>query len=118
MSLTEDEKYAVIHYLGYSSRTITAGTRDYNSVIASNLTNLSPQGESYIRSTLADLEALKANLAATRKRMLVRKVGDIELNSDEWSLLQKEYSRVLNELSRATDIALLSGRSAMIRMVV
>lgn len=118
MSLTEDEKYKVIHYLGYNSRTITAGTRDYNSVLAGNLTNLSPQGESYVRTLIADVESLKVSLASTRRRMLVRKVGDIELNENEWSLLQKEYKRVLGELAAATEIPSKAGRSAMINVVV
>lgn len=117
MSLTEEEKYKVIHYLGHNSRIITVGTRDYNSVIADSLLNLSPQGESYIRDLLVEVELVKAKLKSTRARMLVSKVGDIELNENEWTLLNKEYSRVLNELARAVDIPLAAGKSSTIRVV-
>ena len=118
MSLTKEEKYKVIHYLGHNSRIITVGTRDYNSIVADNLKNLSPQGERYVREVLVEIEAVKARLKATRSRMLVRKVGDIELNENEWTLLNKEYSRVLNELSRAVDIDLAAGKSSSIKVIV
>ena len=107
--LTKEEKYKVIHYLGYGSRTIKDGTRDYNSTVADDLDNLSPQGERYVRSLLVEVEAVKERLKSTRSRMLVRKVGDIELNENEWTLLNKEYSRVLNELARALGVSVAAG---------
>lgn len=114
MALSATEKASIISYLGWPGKTLTVGSTHYNSTIVNRLENLDADVETLVRSFLTQLDALEVQYTASTSRMLVKKVGDIELNSDEHTSLGKERRRVLARLCNTLDIPLVGGGGNMV----
>ncbi len=99
MALTDSQKHQAIFYLGYSGKTLIVGSTDYNKTVADALTNLNTYVETQVVDLLDLIEEAKEKFSASSARMLVKRVGDIELNTDEHRSLGQEYRRLLRELS-------------------
>lgn len=110
MALTDTEKQKVLKYLGYPGKVIVEGSTHYHNTVAARLTNLTSDIETNVRACLTALDALETKYTASTGRMLVKKVGDIELNSDnEHSMLSKEHKRQKTLLSSILDIPTRGG---------
>lgn len=117
MVLSATEQANVIFYLGWPGKTLVTGSTHYDSTIANRLINLDVDTESNARSLLTQIGDVRTKYTASTSRMLVRKVGDIELNSGEHEALGKEYRRLLLDLAYLLDIPLLSkGRNLSVRV--
>ena len=118
MALTETQQHDVIFYLGWPGKTLVTSSTHYNKVIADRLTNLNTNTETQVTGLLAEIVALRTKYGASTSRMLVKKVGDIELNTDEHHTLGREYRRVLRDLSQLLDIPLKKGGGMTIGLCV
>ena len=114
MALSDDQRNAIIFYLGWPAKTIIVGSTHYDQTIVTRMTLLDPPVEGRVVSILLQLDAVQVKFTASTTRMLVRKVGDIELNTGEHQALYKEYRRLLKDLSVLLDIPLQSKGGASI----
>lgn len=117
MALTEEQKAAVIFYLGYPATSIIPGSTDYSKILADRMANLTAPVEAQVSDLLTKIAAMREKLFGSSARMLVKRVGDIELNTDEHSLLSGENKRLLRDLSSLLGIP-LQGRGNMISVCV
>lgn len=108
MALTDAQKHNVIFYLGWPGKTLVTTSTHYNSTVANRLTSLDANTETQVGALLTEIAAVRTKLGASTSRALVKKVGDIELNTEEHYSLQKEHRRILRDLSRLLDIPLNS----------
>ena len=114
MALTDQQKYDAIFYLGYASKVLDPGSTHYEKILADRLEGLHAVAESRVISLLAEISAARTKFTASSGRMLVKRVGDIELNTDEHLYINKEYRRLLDELSSLLDIPRRGGGGRMI----
>ena len=99
MALSDTQKHQVVFYLGSSGKTIIAGTTDYNKTVVDALSGLNSYVEAQVGDLLNLIADAKEKFTASSSRMLVKRVGDIELNTDEHRSLGQEYRRLVKELS-------------------
>lgn len=111
MALTEEQRIKTVLFLGYPATSIMPGSTDYSRGLMARLITLSPTAEAMIVALLTDIEEVKGKLKASSSRMLVKKVGDIELNTEESGGLRKEHGRLLRELSSILSIPNLNSGS-------
>ena len=109
--LTATQKAQIIFYLGYSATSIILGSTDYDKILADRMENLTPEAETLVGALLVQIGDVRTKMATSSSRMLVKKVGDIELNSDEHSLLSMEYRRLLRDLSSLMGINIANSSS-------
>jgi flagellar hook-associated protein FlgK len=74
--------------------------------------------EELILSYLDGINCIEIQIASAPKRLLVKKVGDIELNNQELEDLRSERKRMIKELSNLIDIPIVGGSSGMMISVV
>lgn len=108
MALTATEQSQIVVALGWPGATLFATSTTYNQTVANRLVQIDTDTETAARDYLAQITALRLKYTDSTNRMLVRKVGDIELNSGEHENLGREYRRLLRELSTCLDIPLLA----------
>lgn len=105
MALSQEDKHRILFHLCHSGKTLIEGSTHYNSVVASRLDNLNTYIESQLESLLEDLESTRARFVSSPTKSNVRRIGDIELDTDKsLSLINSEYKRLQNELSSLLDI--------------
>lgn len=110
MALTDDQKQDVVFYLGYPGTVLIPTSTNYSKIVADRLDNLNARIESQVTALLTEIAAVRTKFGASTTRMLVKKVGDIELNSDnEHLLLNKEYKRLLRNLAALLDLSVQGG---------
>lgn len=102
--LTATQKAQIIFYLGYSASSIIPGSTDFDRILANRMESLTPEAEVIIEGLLTQIGEVRGKLSTSSSRMLVKKVGDIELNSDEHVLLGSEHRRLLRDLSSTLGI--------------
>jgi len=116
--LTATQKAQVIFYLGYSASSIIPGSTDFDKILADRLTGLTAEAEAIVVDLLAQIAAVRTKLSTSSSRMLVKKVGDIELNSDEHVLLSRELRRLLKELSMMLGITAIGSTGRVFSIVI
>lgn len=99
MALSDAQKHKVIFFLGFSGKTLVSGSTDYNKTVVDALSGLNSYIEAQVIDLLDQIDVAREKYTASSARMLVKKVGDIELNADEHRNLGSEYRRLLKELS-------------------
>jgi len=117
MALTTEQKAKSLLYLGHPVKTLDEESTHYNKILVDRFNNLSSTAESIVGALLTEIEAVRTKFGASTGRALVKRVGDIELNTDEHSSLNREYKRLLNDLSKYLDIP-LKGGGVCIPMIV
>ena len=107
MALSDDQKQDIVFYLGYPGTVLIPTSTSYSKIVADRLDNLNSRIESQVASLLTQIADMRSKFTASTGRMLVKKVGDIELNCDnEFMLLNQEYYRLLRDLAALLDLAL------------
>jgi len=105
MSLSLESKHKVLYYLCYAGKTLIEGSTHYNSVVISRLTDLDSFIEDQVDSLITQLDAARTKLNATQNKGNVKRIGDIELDTDKTAeVISNEYKRLQNELSTLLDI--------------
>lgn len=107
MALTQKEKYQVIFELGYPGKVLIEDSTHYDRVTARRLENLPPELEELVREVLLNLITVRSKLTASQGRALVKRVGDIELNPEEGTILSGEFRRLLAQLASLLDLHVL-----------
>jgi len=118
MALTDTQKQKVLLYLGWPGKTLVSTSTHYSATVAARLTLLTSDIETNAVACLTALDALALKFTAATARALVKKVGDIELNSEEHPQLNKEHRRQQRLLSGILDIPVVGGQSRNIGIVI
>lgn len=117
MALTAEQKSNALLYLGYPVKTLDAGSTHYNKILVDRFEDLTATAETIVGTLLTEIANLRTKFTASTGRALVKKVGDIELNTEEHYSLGKEYKRLLQDLSKYLDIP-LKGHGVSIPLIV
>jgi hypothetical protein len=105
MALTQENKYKVIFALCHVGTIIDPTSVNFNSIIRDRLNIDNQFVEDQVISLLAKIELIKSKLESSPTKNNVKKIGDIELDTDVGIvLIKKEYNRLLGELSNLLDI--------------
>lgn len=103
--LTQEDKYRVIFALCLNGEVITESSVNFNSIVRDRLNVNNQFIEDQVSSLLGKIDLIKTRLESSPKNSNVKKIGDIELDTDKsHSLIMKEYNRLLSELSKLLDI--------------
>lgn len=106
MALSLEDKHRIINHLGLPGKTLIESSTHYNSVVASRLTNLDSYIEDKALSLLDELDAARTKVMGSSTKGNVKRIGDIELDTDKTRMLTKdEYKRLIEELSTLLDIS-------------
>lgn len=119
MSLDSQQQADVLFYLGWPGTTNLVGNTNYNKIVVDRMTQTTPEVDARVTSLLAEIESVRTKLTGSTGRALVKRVGDIELNTGEAMLLKSDYKRLLRDLSSLLDIEMLRmGSGICIGLVV
>jgi hypothetical protein len=118
MALTDAQKDQIVFFLGWPSKTLVEGSTHYNTTVADRLIGLSAQTETTVGALITSIQTCRTKYEASSSRMLVKRVGDIELNTDEHRSLSKEYRRQVRELSSILDIPWIGGAGVNVGVIV
>lgn len=116
MALTSAQKFSALKHLGWPANTIIVGSTSYNKTVVDRLAISNADAEAKIIDLLDALESADVKLAAAQARMVVKRIGDIELNTDESISLIKDKRRLIRELSSFLDIAALASTGSIINL--
>jgi hypothetical protein len=101
MALSNETKYRVIFALGLHGEVLTETSMHFNSIVRDRLNIDNEFVEAQISTLLDDIDLVKAQLKNSPKNSNLKRIGDIELDTDKSILLiNKEHSRLIEELSR------------------
>lgn len=117
MALTSAQQAEVIFYLGWPAKSLVVDSTHYNTTLVTRLTGLSADSETLVTGLLTKIGDVRTKLDNSTARMLVKKVGDIELNTDENMYLNKDFRRLVRELSDLLDIPVMGGDNINIGVV-
>jgi hypothetical protein len=117
VALTAAQQNSVVFYLGYPGKILIVGSTHYDQTVVTRMQALDANTELQVESLLTQIAAVRVKITASTSRMLVRKVGDIELNSGEHEALGRENKRLLRDLSVLLDIPCLTGSGRNVNMV-
>lgn len=105
MAFTEEQKYSIVFALCHDGKIILEGSTSYSGIIADRLDNLNSFIEARALELVTKIEAAKTLLESSGTKDNVKRIGDIELDTNmSRSLKQKELKRLLSELSQLLDI--------------
>ena len=105
MALSAENKHKILFFLCYSGKTLIEDSTHYNSVIASRLDNLNEYVETQVTDLITAIESIRTKLASSPSKSNVRRIGDIELDTDKSSsLIHGEYKRLRSELASLLDV--------------
>lgn len=116
MALTSAEKHKAVRLLGWSGKTLVPESQSYNFTVAGYLINLSPEIEEEVREFFARFDKLEQMRMEALSRVSTKKVGDIELNTDELWFLQRERRRLMSELSDLLDIPIVATNGSVVNV--
>lgn len=109
MALSREQKTCALLYLGYPAKTLDEDSTHYNKILVDRFEDLTSVAQTKVGELLTEIDEVRTKFGASTGRALVKRVGDIELNTDEHLSLNKEYKRLLKDLSLFLDIP-LAGR--------
>lgn len=109
MPLTATQKTKIIQLLGYPGKSLIPGSILYDKILADRLDNLNAEIENLVSSMLGKITVIETQMGEAPARNIVKKVGDIELNTGEMTDLRSERKRYLKELGLLLDIPYIGG---------
>lgn len=113
MALDAQQQADVLFYLGWPGTTNLVGNTNYNKIVVDRMTQTTPEVDARVVLLLDEIAAVRTKLTGSTGRALVKRVGDIELNTGEAVLLKSDYKRLLRDLSSLLDIEILGSGSGM-----
>jgi hypothetical protein len=112
MALSELEKVKVLRLLGWSAKTLDSTSTSYSKIISDRLENLSAATLAEVAYFLDRLDKLETRLDSAISRAGIKSIDDIELFGDEFTVLRKEKTKLIRELSVLLDIFIVGASSA------
>jgi hypothetical protein len=105
---SSQEQNKIVQLLGYGSKVIQAGSVIYDKVMNDRLHQVPPDGETLIRSYLAQIALIENQMNVAITRLTARKVDDLEMNLDELPMLRKERKKIVREIAYHIDIPIVA----------
>lgn len=103
--LAEDVKYKVIFALCYTGTVLDPNSVNFNSIVRDRLNIDNFYIEERVTVLLSKIESIKSLLENSPTKNNVKRIGDIELDTENGrDLITKEYARLLDELSKLLDL--------------
>lgn len=117
--LTDENKYKVIFALGYPGEVLTATSMHFNSIVRDRLAINNPFVEERVISLLDEIDAIKVKFSKSPTNSNLKRIGDIELDTERSHLLiQKEFNRLLDELSKLLGLPNRGSRGKMVSVLL
>jgi len=105
VALSFKQKNRIVFLLGYPGKILIADSTHFNRIFADRMENLNREIEDQVVTLLANLEDGRTKLTSSRDKGNVKRIGDIELDTNRTrSLVISDYRRLLRELSNLLDI--------------
>jgi hypothetical protein len=105
MAFSSEDKHRVIFALCHTGKIIEPGSTHFNSIINDRLEGLNQFIEDRALALVQEIEDQKARVKAASSNGNVKRIGDIELDTNATiDLAYKELARLLDELSKLLDI--------------
>lgn len=117
MALTSTEKNKIVQLLGYTGKTLQPGSVIYNKILNDRLDNMLQDSEDLVRSYLAQIAALEAQIFSAPARLQAEKIDGIVVNRRELEDLRKERKKIAREIADHVDIPYM-GRGPNVSRVV
>ena len=109
MALADEDKQKIVFLLGYPGKVLIVGSTHFHSIVTKRLENLNSFIEDQVDDLLTSIDATRTKLEESKSKGNVRRIGDIELDTNlSVSVINQEYRRLLKELSRLLDIPLVT----------
>ena len=103
--LSQENKYRVVFALCLNGEVLTETSVNFNSIVRDRLNINNVYVEDQVEKLLGQIDAIKIKLGESPSNSNVKQIGDIILDTDRsFSLINKEYRRLLGELSQLIDI--------------
>lgn len=104
LALTADERRQVMQYLGYPN--VTSSGQPWPALFPTyyTLDHVDAGAEDDIRRLLGVLRATEEQMFEAQTRLQVKRVGEIELRTDEFERLRASYNDWVSRLSGITGI--------------
>jgi hypothetical protein len=104
LALTADKRRQVMQYLGYPN--VTSSGQPWPSLFPTyyTLDHIDAGAEDDIRRLLGVLRATEEQMFEAQTRLQVKRVGEIELRTDEFERLRASYNDWVSRLSGITGI--------------
>ena len=104
MALSPKEQSKIVQILGYGGKVIQVGSVLYDKIMNDRLNRLPPDAEDLVRGFITQILAIEVQMSAAPARLAASKVGDIETNHRELSMLRAERRRIGREMADFLDI--------------
>lgn len=119
MALSDAIKYKVVFALGYPGTILTPTSVNFNSIVRDRLNLDNAFVEAKVSELLTQIDAIKVKFQKSPTNSNLKRIGDIELDTDKSHLLiKKEHNRLLDELSKLLDLPCRAGSSSMGRVLI
>lgn len=117
MALTSSEQNKIVQLLGFAGKSLQAGSVVYDKIMQDRLQSLPADTETLVRGYLAQVTAIETQLNAAICRLTAKKVGDIETNPQEMSMLRSERKKIAREVAQHLALP-YSGADANVSIIV
>lgn len=104
MALTDTQKAEIIFFIGWPGKTLVENSTSFNRIVSDRLNNLTAEIEAQITKIIGRVKKIDDKLMEAVDRFSTKKVGDIEINDKERSLLKGERKRYITQISQLVDI--------------
>lgn len=104
MVLTTSQQYKIMLYLGFPLKALDATSEFYSPIILSRVQNFDPNAEPIVVDMLAKLDDVYTRLMDAETRMLALGIEGIQLNPEEFKLLQRAKKFWVTKLSQVTQL--------------
>ena len=118
MAFSAEDKANILYSLCWPATTLDPISVNFNSIIRDRLQGVGTYGEAQALSLISQISDIEAKLVLSPSKSNVKKIGDIELDTDKSQrLIEKESNRLRNRLSALLDIPnKCKGGSCMVRV--
>jgi hypothetical protein len=104
MGLSSQQKNKVVQLLGYGGKALQPNSVIFNKILSDRLEQLPQDTEDLVVAYLAQVETIETQIKQAPTRVIAKKVGDIELNTNEMQDLRSERRRIVKEMATHLDI--------------
>ena len=105
MALSDETKHRIVFALCHNAKILDPGSTHYNSIFNDRLDGLSQFTEDRVEELLKQIEDQKKTVSGASAKGNVKRIGDIELDTNRTiDLAYQELRRLQNELAQMLDI--------------
>jgi hypothetical protein len=118
MAFSAEDKANILYSLCWPATTLDPLSVNFHSIIRDRLDGINVYGEDQALRLVSQISDIEAKLNSSPTKANVKRIGDIELDTDKsLRLIEKESNRLRNRLSALLDIPnKCKGGSCMVRV--